>query len=58
MRTEILTGFLLVVSAAQATANVRAAAPADVVYRHGYVYTVDAQDSVRNALAVRARRIV
>nr|WP_315251024.1 amidohydrolase [uncultured Duganella sp.] len=32
--------------------------PADVVYRNGYVYTVDAQDSVQQALAVRAGRIV
>jgi predicted amidohydrolase YtcJ len=35
-----------------------AAAPADVVYVNGYVYTVDAQDSVRQALAVRSGRIV
>jgi predicted amidohydrolase YtcJ len=34
------------------------AAPADRVYRHGYVYTVDAHDSVRAALAIRAGRIV
>lgn len=32
--------------------------PADVVYRNGYVYTVDAKDSVQQALAVRAGRIV
>ncbi len=31
---------------------------ADTVYRNGYVYTVDAKDSVRQALAVRAGRIV
>ena len=31
---------------------------ADTVYRNGYVYTVDANDSVRQALAVRAGRIV
>ncbi|MFM9433025.1 putative amidohydrolase YtcJ [Janthinobacterium sp. CG_23.3] len=36
-----------------------AAAPqADTVYRNGYVYTVDARDSVHQALAVRAGRIV
>jgi predicted amidohydrolase YtcJ len=35
-----------------------AQAPADRVYRHGYVYTVDAHDSVRAALAIRAGRIV
>jgi len=34
-----------------------AAAPADEVYINGYVYTVDATDSVRQALAVRAGRI-
>lgn len=32
--------------------------PADTVYRNGYVYTVDAKDSVRQALAVRAGRII
>ncbi len=31
---------------------------ADTAYRHGYVYTVDSADSVRQALAVRAGRIV
>jgi predicted amidohydrolase YtcJ len=35
-----------------------AAAPADTIYRNGYVYTVDAQDSVQQALAVRGGRIV
>jgi predicted amidohydrolase YtcJ len=33
------------------------AAPADAVYVNGYVYTVDATDSVRQALAVRDGRI-
>ncbi|MEO5932351.1 MAG: amidohydrolase [Duganella sp.] len=32
--------------------------PADTVYRNGYVYTVDAKDSVRQTLAVRGGRIV
>jgi predicted amidohydrolase YtcJ len=32
--------------------------PADTIYRNGYVYTVDARDSVRQALAVRKGRIV
>jgi len=31
---------------------------ADTAYRHGLVYTVDAQDSVQQALAIRAGRIV
>jgi predicted amidohydrolase YtcJ len=35
-----------------------AAAPADVAYRNGYVYTVDAKDSVQQALAIRQGRIV
>ncbi|MFS2006246.1 amidohydrolase [Duganella sp. CT11-25] len=35
-----------------------APAPADTIYRNGYVYTVDAKDSVRQALAVRKGRIV
>ncbi len=34
------------------------AGPADIVYRHGFVYTVDAQDSVQQALAVRDGLIV
>lgn len=34
------------------------APPADMVYRNGYVYTVDEKDSVRQALAVRGGRIV
>jgi len=33
-------------------------APANTVYRHGFVYTVDARDSIQEALAVRAGRIV
>ena len=32
--------------------------PADAVYRSGYVYTVDAKDSVQQALAVRDGKIV
>ena len=35
-----------------------ATAPADTVYRNGYIYTVDAKDSVQQALAVRGGRIV
>jgi predicted amidohydrolase YtcJ len=33
-------------------------APADTVYRNGFIYTVDAADSVQQTLAVRAGRIV
>src|SRR5262245_53589875 len=32
--------------------------PADSVYRNGYIYTVDAKDSVQHAIAVRDGRIV
>lgn len=46
---------VLLLAGAQARAS---DAPADLVYRNGYVYTVDHQDSVRQALAVRAGRIV
>src|SRR5438309_881330 len=43
---------------AQSPANAPAsAAPADAVYVNGYVYTVDASDSVQQALAVRDGRI-
>ena len=41
-----------------AAAHAEAAGAADMVYRHGYVYTVDAHDSVQTALAIRAGRIV
>jgi predicted amidohydrolase YtcJ len=34
------------------------AAPADLAYRNGYVYTADAADSVQQALAIRKGRIV
>jgi predicted amidohydrolase YtcJ len=43
---------------ALSTPSHAAQAPADTVYRNGYVYTVDAKDSVQQALAVRAGRIV
>jgi len=32
--------------------------PADVLFRNGYIYTVDAQDSIQESLAVRSGRIV
>ena len=35
-----------------------AAAPADSVFRHGFVYTVDAQDRIASAVAVKDGRIV
>jgi predicted amidohydrolase YtcJ len=45
-------------AAATSAATDAATAAADTVYRHGYVYTVDAHDSVQQALAIRAGRIV
>lgn len=45
--------FTLMLAAAHAANQ-----PADLVYRNGYIYTVDARDSVQQALAVRAGRIV
>jgi len=44
--------------AAAAATHAEAGGAADLVYRHGYVYTVDAHDSVHAALAIRAGRIV
>lgn len=43
---------------AAATVAHAASKPADTIYRNGYVYTVDAKDSVQQALAVRGGRIV
>jgi predicted amidohydrolase YtcJ len=43
---------------AVAAAPAPVSAPADAVYRNGFIYTVDAKDSVQQALAVRAGRIV
>lgn len=39
-------------------ARSQAPEPADAVYRYGKVYTVDAHDSVQQAIAVRGGRIV
>jgi predicted amidohydrolase YtcJ len=56
--TRTMVVSLITLALAAAHAFTFAAAPADLVYRNGYVYTVDAHDSVRQALAVRAGRIV
>jgi predicted amidohydrolase YtcJ len=50
-------GVVGLVTCAAAVASA-AEVPADAVYRSGYVYTVDAKDSVQQALAVRAGKIV
>lgn len=58
-RVSILAGAYLTASMAMVPHTVKAAvAAADVAYRHGYVYTVDAKDSVQQALAVLDGRIV
>jgi predicted amidohydrolase YtcJ len=49
-----IAALLVFLAGAASAAN----APADAVYRNGYVYTVDAHDSVQHALAVREGRIV
>jgi predicted amidohydrolase YtcJ len=54
----IALALVLRTAAAPAAPAAAGAAPADVVYRHGFVYTVDAQDSVQQALAVRGGLIV
>jgi predicted amidohydrolase YtcJ len=55
-------GFLAAVAAAVLvavpTADARAQRPADTVLRNGFVYTVDAHNSVRQAVAVRNGKIV
>jgi predicted amidohydrolase YtcJ len=52
-RTGCFVALTLMLSAAHAADK-----PVDTVYRNGYVYTVDAKDSVQQALAVRGGRIV
>ena len=54
-----ISGFFGACALLAAASSAWAAEPAaDLVYRNGYVYTVDANDSVQQALAVRAGRIV
>jgi predicted amidohydrolase YtcJ len=55
-----LAAAIIAATAAGAALAATEAAPpaADLAYRHGSVYTVDANDSVQSALAVRAGRIV
>lgn len=56
IRATALMGFLTLAAAGHAQTATPAAA--DSAYRHGFIYTVDAHDSVQQALAVRAGRIV
>jgi predicted amidohydrolase YtcJ len=52
------TGFALTMLLLPAAALASPAAPADTIYRNGYIYTMDPHDSVQQALAVRGGRIV
>jgi predicted amidohydrolase YtcJ len=54
--TGVLSIALSLLAAAAAAAQ--DPGPADLVYRHGFVYTVDPRDSVQQALAVRGGVIV
>src|SRR5450759_2966840 len=63
MRYSRIFATLSLTAAAFAAAGVTPAAtqapePADTAYRNGFIYTVDAADSVQQALAIRAGRIV
>jgi predicted amidohydrolase YtcJ len=53
-----LAGAWLFGSTVMVTQTASAAAPAELAYRNGYVYSVDAKDSVQQALAVLNGRIV
>ncbi|TWI67414.1 hypothetical protein IP91_01527 [Pseudoduganella lurida] len=55
--THFAAAALFALSASIAGRSGAAEAPADTVYRNGYVYTVDRKDSVHQALAIRAGRI-
>ncbi len=57
-RALLCASFFLFGSTAVVTHTARAAAPADLAYRNGSVYTVDAKDSVQHALAILNGRIV
>jgi predicted amidohydrolase YtcJ len=56
--TNALFAVLALAGAAVGTIAHGAEPAADLVYRNGHVYTVDRNDSVQQALAVRAGRIV
>jgi hypothetical protein len=58
IRPALLAAGMLCAHAAGMAQAAAAPQAADTVYRHGAVYTVDAHDSVQQALAVRGGRIV
>jgi predicted amidohydrolase YtcJ len=55
---KLLGATAIAVLIAVPAAEARAPRPADTVLRNGFVYTVDAHDSVRQAVAVRRGKIV
>jgi predicted amidohydrolase YtcJ len=57
-RSAALMVAAILAGPAAAATHAEAAAAADTVYRRGLVYTIDAHDSVQQALAIRAGRIV
>src|SRR5580698_9541850 len=57
-RTLTAAAALLVALSPGTVTTAGAAVPAELAYRNGYVYTVDARDSVQQALAIRHGRIV
>ena len=58
MKKYVCSAMLIAFGLLTQQAALSASVAADLVYRNGYVYTVDANDSVHQALAVRAGRIV
>lgn len=56
--TRILTVLLTVMLALSACGAALAEEAADVLFQNGYIYTVDAEDSVAQALAVKDGRII
>lgn len=58
LRCRAAWGVPALLAFAAASASAPKVQPADVVYENGYVYTVDASDSVQHALAVRDGEIV
>jgi predicted amidohydrolase YtcJ len=58
LRAAALLAVVILAGPVEAREHAGAAPAADMVYRDGYVYTVDARDSVQTALAIRAGRIV
>jgi predicted amidohydrolase YtcJ len=58
LRAAALLAAVILAHPVEARGQAGTAPAADMVYRDGYVYTVDGRDSVRTALAIRAGRIV